>query len=102
MPGHSCAGEPVIYDAIQAVRDWLAANTLTVRPEAQTDELRRMLAQAEVSDDDLELDEEDMDEEMIEVRPLLPTCSSQKPCEERRLDILKQGRVAMKHLFLCF
>ena len=66
MPGHSCAGEPVIYDAIQAVRDWLAANTLTARPEAQTDEVRRMLAQAEVSDDDLELDSEDVDEEMIE------------------------------------
>ena len=58
-------GEAVVYDVVDAVRQWLATNTLSSRPEMLAD-VSDMLAHADVSEDDLELDEEDVDEEMAE------------------------------------
>jgi hypothetical protein len=59
-------GEPVIYEAVQAVQAWLEANTLASVPTDVTDDLASAMDAAEVSEDDLELDSEDVDGEMIE------------------------------------
>lgn len=62
-------GEPVVFDAVDAVRQWLSEHTVRARPtpaDADADALSRTLAEADVSEEDIELDEEDMDEEMIE------------------------------------
>ena len=59
-------GEPVVYEAVQAVQAWLEANTLATVPTDITDDLASAMDAAEVSEDDLELDSEDVDEEMIE------------------------------------
>ena len=61
----SRSGECCIWDTIEAAREWLATNTLDSKPEPVGD-LAAQLGNAEMSEDDLELDEEDMDEEMIE------------------------------------
>ncbi len=58
-------GEACVYDAVDAVRQWLEANTLGVEPGVVAD-VSAMMADAEVSEDDLGLDEEDMDEELID------------------------------------
>lgn len=60
--------EAVVYEAVSAVREWLEANTLAARPMDVSDDvaLAKALEAAEVSEDDLELDSEDVDEEMIE------------------------------------
>ena len=56
-------GEAVVFEVVTAVREWLAANTLTAKPAvtAKPDDaaLARALDAAEVSDDDLELDSDD-------------------------------------------
>ena len=60
-------GEAVVYDAVDAVRQWLEANTLGAKPTLEVDAaVRAMMADAEVSEDDLELDDEDIDEELID------------------------------------
>ena len=62
-------GEAVVYEAVTAAREWLAANTLAAKPAVDVSDdaaLARALDAADVSEDDLELDSEDVDEEMIE------------------------------------
>ena len=61
------AGEPVVFDAVEAVRQWLEANTLAGKPAGEAEEAGGEAGEGEdESDDDLELDDEDMDGEMIE------------------------------------
>ncbi|KOO25214.1 hypothetical protein Ctob_012911 [Chrysochromulina tobinii] len=61
-------GEAVVYDVVDAVRQWLEANTLGALPTLEVDaDVSAMMADAEVSEDDLELDDEDIDEELIDV-----------------------------------
>lgn len=62
-------GDSVVFDAVDAAKSWLEGHTLAARPEQEqcvSDQLLVQMATNEVSEDDLELDEEDMDEEMIE------------------------------------
>lgn len=62
-------GEAVVFEVVTAVREWLAANTLTAKPAVDVSDdaaLARALDAAEMSEDDLSLDSEDVDEEMIE------------------------------------
>ena len=66
---HGRPGEQVVWDCVDGVRQWLEVHTLTAKPSAPSDEVSRLnsrLDDAEISEDDLALDEEDMDEEMIE------------------------------------
>lgn len=57
-------GDVVVFDAVAAAREWLATNAASKASDA--DDICARLADAEVSEDDLELDESDMDEELIE------------------------------------
>ena len=61
-------GDAVLFDCVNAARAWLGTNTLVERgsDDATDAALASRLKEAEVSDDDLELDEDDIDEEMIE------------------------------------
>ena len=69
------SGEPALWEAIEAVRSWLEENTLSARPSVAASSLQDVqeaMGGAEISEDDLELDEEDMDSEMVEaVREVL-------------------------------
>ena len=77
------AGEPVLWEVVEAVRSWLEAHTLAARPPAEAsraaprkasqasvagavEEVQEAMGGTELSEDDLELDEEDMDAEMVE------------------------------------
>ena len=58
-------GEAVVYDAVDAVRQWLETHTLVQRsPEEAT--VSALMAESVVSEDDLELDDSDMDEELLD------------------------------------
>eukprot|EP00964_Phaeocystis_antarctica_P099185 scaffold65064_cov68-Phaeocystis_antarctica.AAC.2 len=101
-------GEPALWEVIEAVRSWLEEHTLTARPSVvagSVQEVQEAMGGAEISEDDLELDEEDMDAEMVDaVREVLT--KGQKALE-RKLDMAeamkansKAQRTALKEVWL--
>ena len=64
------SGEPVLWAVVEAVRQWLETHTLEAKPPPEPDAgvsgVQEQLGGAEISEDDLELDEEDMDEELLD------------------------------------
>ena len=102
------SGEPALWEVIEAVRSWLEENTLSARPSvaaSSLQEVQEAMGGAEISEDDLELDEEDMDSEMVEaVREVLTR--EQKELG-RKLDMAeamkansKAQRTALKDIWL--
>jgi len=103
--------EPVLWDVVEAVREWLATHTLSAAPpppakDAGMSDLKAQLDGAELSEDDLELDEEDMDEEMIDAVREVLVLPRDKPLE-RKLDMAegmkansKAQRAALKEVWL--
>ena len=101
-------GEPALWEVIEAVRSWLEEHTLTARPSVAAgslQEVQEAMGGADISEDDLELDEEDMDAEMVDaVREVLT--KGQKALE-RKLDMAeamkansKAQRAALKEIWL--
>ena len=82
-------GGPVLYEAVQAVQAWLESNTLTTIPTDGTDDLASAMDAAEVSEDDLELDSEDVDEEMIEA--MREVIEAENPPDKKLLKQLKKA-----------
>ena len=112
----SCAqqhaeSEPLLWDVVEAVREWLATHTLAAAPpppvkDAEVSDLKAQLDGAELSEDDLELDEEDMDEEMIDAVREVLVLPRDKPLE-RKLDMAaamktnsNAQRAALKEVWL--
>lgn len=84
-------GEAVIYEVVQQVQAWLEAHTLAAVPadNATADELASAMDGAEVSEDDLELDSEDVDEEMLEA--MREVVEADTPPDKKLLKLLKKA-----------
>ena len=82
-------GEAVIYEAVQAVQAWLEANTVASIPTDVTDDLASAMDAAEVSEDDLELDSEDVDEELIDA--MREVAESEQPPDKKLLKLLNKA-----------
>ena len=86
-------GEPVVFDAVEAIRQWLEANTISAKPAALGEGVD---GAAEESEDDMELDDEDLDGEMIEaLRPVLRGDGKRLKALEEAAE-LKDGSAAQR------